>query len=120
MRRDRQYAAIQETLTQLRAQSGRIKETLEQCMAQGQTLSPADLQGLLCLPLGRSLLERLILLTGDGDFRLLEPGAGLPAGDAPGSSLPPLPGRPAQRLAAAGAAAAWCSRSSRPSASCTS
>ncbi len=81
VRRDQQYAAIQETLTQLRAQSGRIKETLEQCMAQGQTLSPADVQGLLRLPLGRSLLERLILLTGDGEFRLLEPGADLPAGD---------------------------------------
>jgi hypothetical protein len=81
VRRDRQYGAIQETLTQLRAQSGRIKETLEQGMAQGQTLSPADVQGLLRLPLGRSLLQRLILLTSEGDLRLLEPDADLPQED---------------------------------------
>ena len=96
---------IQETLTQLRAQSGRIKETLEQCMAQGQTLSPADLQGLLRLP--------RTVAAGAPDPAHRRWGAPAPGargrspcgGRAPGSSLPPLPGRPAQRLATAGGAA---------------
>lgn len=73
LRRSEQYGEMKEALAQLRGQLARLRATLEDLMASGEALSPADLETLLRMPAGRTLLARLILRDEGGTLGLLDP-----------------------------------------------
>lgn len=100
-KKDKKVAALQERLTQLRRQTSRVRQALEQAMCRGDAFGGAEIPPLFGHPVLRSMLARLVVVgqTRSGGALAGYPDKGGKALRSPTGELEPLRATDTLRIA---------------------